>query len=70
MPVTVTVKTKTGSVMDVQFESVVAIDGKPYQDDVDPGDTRDAIINLDARMTQLEAFVATFAGSSKGPDKI
>lgn len=56
MAVTLSVKTKSGSIQEIQVEALVAVDGCPYGG-VTVDTLRDSLIHLSGRMQAIEAAV-------------
>ena len=61
--VTLRVKAKSGQVMEVTYEALLAIDGTPYKASSD--ELRDAILTLDGRVAAIEGLMA---GLLRGPE--
>ena len=54
--VTLKVKSKTGQVMDVQFDALISVDGVPYK--ATSEDYREALIHFGGRLEAVENFIS------------
>lgn len=52
---TLTVKTKTGAIMDYTFAEIIAVDGRPYEDS---GEVRDVVMHIQGRLDALETLMS------------
>lgn len=64
--ITVTVKTKSGAVTDLQFEEIVSIDGQPYVRQVSDMEFRNLVASLIARVEALEATARELSNTIEG----
>ena len=53
--ITITVKTKSGVIMDYTFTEIIAIDGRPYEDS---GEVRDVVMHIQGRLDALETLMS------------
>ena len=53
--ITITVKTKSGVIMDYTFTEIIAIDGRPYEDS---GEGRDVVMHIQGRLDALETLMS------------
>ena len=60
--ITVTAKTESGAIMDFQFQEIVSVDGRPYED---AGSMRDVIMHMQGRLEAIEAILSGAASPSE-----
>lgn len=63
--ITLTLKSKTGTVNDIQVAEIISIDGKPYQPQGDYDQILQLLNHQSGRISTLEAIVA---GGIEGDD--
>ena len=56
--ITVSMKSKTGQVIDIQVMGIISIDGVPYRPMSAVDDLREHMIHLDGRVSAIESILA------------
>ena len=64
--ITLKVKTKTGTITDMQVAELMDVDGKPFKSGEDFQEIRDAVIHLEGRVQTLETLLVSERNGNGG----